>query len=275
MEDDWSSGYSGYSFDTPMFMSSLAQEAQGEWQKVNPKKAARQSNCSAHAACQGHIPKGRYDVLSDCNYNPFFSDFDDDFDLPLMMTRSEEGDVPPGIASPGGAVFVNEAGTARAPEPNINGELDEKNMRADEFQRSMEKYHHQHKARISKNIPSTFVKVYPLENRGDSDHRGEKECPRASQNGDDFLVQEQGTARTFHQHNAPKLLGTNGAGAIPAPPGNLKIEVPEPLPLEPRTPDPPAWLQPVGGESGKKLGQPPSLAPGLSAPQHHLMYTPP
>ena len=113
MEDDWSSGYSGYSYDTPLFISSLAQEAQGEWQKVNPKKAARQSNCSAHTACQGHIHKGRYDVLSDCNYNPFFSDFDTDFDLPsLMMTSSEKGDVPPGIASPGVAVFVHEAATA-------------------------------------------------------------------------------------------------------------------------------------------------------------------
>ena len=171
MEDDWSSGYSGYSFGTPLFISSLAQEAKGEWQKVNPKKAARQSSCSAHAACQGHIPRGRYDVLSDCNYNPYFSDFDNDFDLPLMMTRSEEGDVPPGIDSPGGAVFVHEAATARALEPDV------KNIRADEFQRDMENYHHQHKARISKNIPSKFVNVYPLENRGDSDHMGRKGVP--------------------------------------------------------------------------------------------------
>ena len=57
MEDDWSSGYSGYSIDTPLFISSLVQEAQGEWQKVNPKKAAKQSNCSAHAACQDTFPR--------------------------------------------------------------------------------------------------------------------------------------------------------------------------------------------------------------------------
>ena len=113
MEDDWSSGYSGYSFDTPLFISSLAQEAQGEWQKVNPKKAVRQPTCNAHAACQGHISRGRYDVLSDYDYNPY------DFDLPLMMTRSEEGDVPPGIDSLGGDAFVNEASTASALKPEV------------------------------------------------------------------------------------------------------------------------------------------------------------
>ena len=52
----------------------------------------------------------------------------------------------------------------------------------------------------------------------------------------------------FHQNEAPILLGTNGAGTTPAPPGNLKIEVPEPLPP----------------------------APGLTAgPQHHQLFTPP
>ena len=34
IEDDWSSGYSGYAFDTPLFSSSLAQEASDEWKEV-------------------------------------------------------------------------------------------------------------------------------------------------------------------------------------------------------------------------------------------------
>ena len=36
-----------------------------------------------------------------------------------MMTRSEEGDIPPGIDSHGGAMFVNEAATARALKPDV------------------------------------------------------------------------------------------------------------------------------------------------------------
>ena len=108
MEDDWSSGYSGYAFDTPLFLSSLAQEAESQWQKVSSKKAAKQPNSRAHTACPCHIHKGRYGALSDDNY-----DLDVDYDLPMMMLRCEEGDVPAGIASPGGAVFVHEAATAR------------------------------------------------------------------------------------------------------------------------------------------------------------------
>ena len=39
-EDDWSQGYSGYSFDTPLFLNSLAQEAAGEWRMVKSKKSS-------------------------------------------------------------------------------------------------------------------------------------------------------------------------------------------------------------------------------------------
>ena len=207
MEDDWSSGYSGYSFDTPLFISSLTQEAQGEWQKVNPKKAAKQPTCCDQAACHGHISRGRYDVLLD-------------YDLPLMMIRSEEGDVPPGTDSHGGAVFVHETSTAKALKPEV------KKIGAEEFRKNMEKYHHQHKARISKKVPSTFVKVWP-EKRDDS---------------------------------------ADGAGTIPALPGNHATKVSDPLPLEPVTPV---------RASRRHQGELPSPAPGLPVPQHHKMYTPP
>ena len=31
MEEDWSLGYSGYSFDSPLFASTLAEEAANDW----------------------------------------------------------------------------------------------------------------------------------------------------------------------------------------------------------------------------------------------------
>ena len=126
MEDDWSSGYSGYSFDTPLFLSSLAQEAESQWQRVSSKKAAKQPNSCAHTACPCHIHKGRYGALSDDG-----PDLDVEYDIPMMVFLSEKGDVPPGIASPGGAVFVHEAATARVPELNIDCEPNEKKKRAD------------------------------------------------------------------------------------------------------------------------------------------------
>ena len=42
VEDDWSSGYSGYSFDTPLFSSSLAQEASDEWKKSSQRGPTNQ-----------------------------------------------------------------------------------------------------------------------------------------------------------------------------------------------------------------------------------------
>lgn len=38
MEDDWISGFSGYSFDTPLSMNSLAQEAAGVWMVAKSQK---------------------------------------------------------------------------------------------------------------------------------------------------------------------------------------------------------------------------------------------
>ena len=90
MEDDWSSGYSGYSLDTPLF-SSLAQEAASDWKLVKSKKTTKHPKATGKGAggCPCHIHyihNGRYDVLSDCNYNPVFSDFDPSyFDLDIRM----------------------------------------------------------------------------------------------------------------------------------------------------------------------------------------------
>ena len=61
-----------------------------------------------------------------------------------------------------------------------------------EFWATMDKYNLKHKEKNSKRPPSSFLKVFPLntnlkpkdieeEARGDGDHRGEKECMRASQ----------------------------------------------------------------------------------------------
>ena len=44
VDDDWSAGYSGYSYDAPLLLGSLTEEAAGEWIIVNPKKASRPPN---------------------------------------------------------------------------------------------------------------------------------------------------------------------------------------------------------------------------------------
>ena len=41
MEDDWSAGQSGYSFDVPLFLNSLAQDAAGEWQVAKSKNSTK------------------------------------------------------------------------------------------------------------------------------------------------------------------------------------------------------------------------------------------
>ena len=108
VDDDWSVGYSGYSYDAPLLLGSLTEEAACEWIIVNPKKASKQlkPQGGSLAACPCHAHKGRYDVLSDCD-----SDFDRN--VPLMMVANlEEGDAPPATARLGGAVFLKEAATA-------------------------------------------------------------------------------------------------------------------------------------------------------------------
>ena len=101
MEDGWSSGYSGYSFDIPLFISPLAQEASDEWKTIKSKRAIKPPSPTGKGpACQCHITKGRYHGVSDANYNPIFGDYDPsdldfDFDIPIMMTNLEGGDVPP------------------------------------------------------------------------------------------------------------------------------------------------------------------------------------
>ncbi len=59
MEEDWSLGYSGYSFDSPLFASTLAEEAANDWKTVESKKANRSSRpinkapglCGATSKC--------------------------------------------------------------------------------------------------------------------------------------------------------------------------------------------------------------------------------
>ena len=48
MEDDWSSGYSGYPFDTPLLSSPLAQEASDEWKEVKYKKGHQTTKPNRH-----------------------------------------------------------------------------------------------------------------------------------------------------------------------------------------------------------------------------------
>ncbi len=101
MEDDWSSGFSGYSFDIPLVLIALAQEAAGEWKVAKNKKSTKPAKpagknpawCGATGTgacttCPCYINKGRYGVLLDTSY-------DIDYDLSIMMISLEEGDVPP------------------------------------------------------------------------------------------------------------------------------------------------------------------------------------
>ena len=89
MEDEWSVGYSSYSFDTPLFLNSLAQEAAGEWQVAKSKKTNNPSRkvilapC-AHRTCECLISKGRYHAISEDSH-------DLDGDVPLLMVSREEG----------------------------------------------------------------------------------------------------------------------------------------------------------------------------------------
>ena len=44
MEEDWGFGYSGYSFDSPLFASTLAEEAANDWKMVGSKKTNKSSH---------------------------------------------------------------------------------------------------------------------------------------------------------------------------------------------------------------------------------------
>lgn len=106
MEDDCSSGYSGYSFSTPLFFNSLAQEAAGEWQVAKSKKTNKSTlaigngptRCGAtvtgdHNTCPCIVSKGRCHALSEAHYDPSFGPYDPsdfDGDMPMMMINSEE-----------------------------------------------------------------------------------------------------------------------------------------------------------------------------------------
>ena len=110
MEDDWTAGQSGYSFDIPMFLTSPAPEAASDWQVARSKKPARPATtarmvtprCGATSTgtrptCPCHVSKGRYGALSDIGP-------DLDFDIPMMMMSQVEGDVPPTDA--GGGIII-------------------------------------------------------------------------------------------------------------------------------------------------------------------------
>ena len=56
MEEDWSLGYSGYSFDSPLFASTLAEEAANDWKMVGSKKT--QTNGRPTGKCDCIIKPG-------------------------------------------------------------------------------------------------------------------------------------------------------------------------------------------------------------------------
>ena len=156
VDDDWSSGYREYSFDAPLLLGCLTEEAAGEWTTVKPKKAARQPNPTGRspAGCPCHIHTGRHDVLNSSDHG--FSDYDRNVPL-MMVTDLEEGDVPPRVASPGGAVFVHEAATAKekgrenADSPGGAVFVHEAATVKEKmyFDWLLEKYRHQHKEMIA------------------------------------------------------------------------------------------------------------------------------
>ena len=59
MEEDWGFGYSGYSLDSPLFASTLAEEAANDWKMVGSKKTNKPSRptnkgpsrCGATSTC--------------------------------------------------------------------------------------------------------------------------------------------------------------------------------------------------------------------------------
>ena len=159
VEDDWSSGYSGYSFDTPLFSSSLAQEAAVEWKEVKSKRANKPAIPTGHGTTTGpcHISTGRYHVLSDTSYNP--ADFD--YDIPFFVADSVEGDVPPSTLDAGHAVG---SGVDVVDQTSTGCETTQGPVRrgSAKFWAASDKYTLKHKQKIDTTPRSTFVKVFPL-----------------------------------------------------------------------------------------------------------------
>ena len=107
MEDEWSYGLSGYSYeDVPLFLNSLTQEATGNWQVARPKNIAKglsvvsgcPSRCAStftgdHTACQSLVSRGRYHAISEAYYDPYLGDYDSsdlDFDILMLMVNIEK-----------------------------------------------------------------------------------------------------------------------------------------------------------------------------------------
>ena len=196
MEEDWSLGYSGYSFDSPLFASTLAEEAANDWKMVGSKKTNKPSRpptgkCDCiicpgprgrgvsftDTPCPGPTYLGRYGALADTGYDPTFSDYnpsDLDYDLPMLMVSPHEGDVPPEsgrgnsfTALPPRSdqakdIAAGSSPKAKTPKPSPSKkELEEgKNV--------VEAYRLKHKAAIGKMPPSTFVHAFPLNPKPDS-----------------------------------------------------------------------------------------------------------
>ena len=157
MEDDWTAGHSGYSFDIPMFLTSPAPEAASDWQVARSKKPARPATtarmvtprCGATSTgtrptCPCHVRKGRYGALSDIGP-------DLDFDIPMMMMSQVEGDVPPTDAG-GGAITRPPSKT----EPRLNKE------KMAEAKKTLEQHSLKYRDSLNKRVARTFTKVFPL-----------------------------------------------------------------------------------------------------------------
>ena len=136
----------------------------------------------------------------------------------MFMMEPEERDVSPNTPGAGNAVgsgvdVVDQTvtGCETTQGPVRKGSV--------EFWAASDKYRLKHKEKISKMPPSSFLKPWPLnsdkppkpsgtkkdpESKSDSDHRGEKEYPRASQNGSNFSIPEPGNAPKFPQTRRPK-----------------------------------------------------------------------
>ena len=90
--DEYSQGWSGYSFEDHTLLS-LQQESRNEWHTPSPKKTFRQPS-SCGVGCSHTVNGGRYAALSGSQESC-------DFDLPMMMMEysdSVPGDAPTGNA---------------------------------------------------------------------------------------------------------------------------------------------------------------------------------
>ena len=110
LEDDWSEGYSGYSFqqgygveDTALFQ--ITREAKNEWLFPNPKKTCKPTchrglssldlgqEQACGKGCSNLVVNGRYAALAGSQ-----DQYDLGIPLPMMMLQ-DEGDVPPSMTT--------------------------------------------------------------------------------------------------------------------------------------------------------------------------------